>query len=107
MIRFTRRLYSTASTPRIVNTIAEYRALRNEWLLAGKTIGFVPTMGALHQGHLSLAKTAKQDCDKVVASIFVNPAQFAPTEDLDRYPRTFENDVKLLSTVGVDAVFAP
>ncbi|KAI9335462.1 Pantoate-beta-alanine ligase [Obelidium mucronatum] len=75
--------------------------------MEGKTIGFVPTMGALHNGHLSLAKTAKKDCDRVVASIFVNPAQFAPTEDLDRYPRTFEADVQLLATVGVDAVFSP
>ncbi|KAJ3075691.1 pantothenate synthase [Podochytrium sp. JEL0797] len=107
MLSIAKRFYSSPTTPRIVNTIAEYRALRNEWLLAGKTVGFVPTMGALHSGHLSLASTAKKECDKVVASIFVNPAQFAPTEDLDRYPRTFENDVKLLSTVGCDAVFAP
>ncbi|KAJ3014387.1 UNVERIFIED_CONTAM: ATPase of 26S proteasome regulatory subunit 4, partial [Siphonaria sp. JEL0065] len=107
IIGFGTRFYSTPSTPRIVNTIAEYRALRNQWLKDGKTIGFVPTMGALHSGHLSLAKAAKKDCDKVVASIFVNPAQFAPTEDLDRYPRTFEADVKLLGSVGVDAVFSP
>ncbi|KAJ3190732.1 hypothetical protein HK101_008428 [Irineochytrium annulatum] len=64
-------------------------------------------MGALHEGHLSLAHHARRECDRVVASIFVNPAQFAPTEDLARYPRTFESDVDLLAKMGVDAVFAP
>ncbi|KAI8616465.1 hypothetical protein BC830DRAFT_1117974 [Chytriomyces sp. MP71] len=104
-----RRFHTTRAIykPRIINSITEYRALRNEWLMQGKSIGFVPTMGALHKGHLSLAKTAKAECDIVVASIFVNPAQFAPTEDLDRYPRTFDSDVDLLSTVGCDAVFSP
>ncbi|KAI9356537.1 hypothetical protein DFJ73DRAFT_823008 [Zopfochytrium polystomum] len=63
--------------------------------------------GALHDGHLQLARRARNECDRVVTSIFVNPAQFAPTEDLDRYPRTLESDVKLLATAGADIVFAP
>jgi pantoate--beta-alanine ligase len=64
-------------------------------------------MGALHHGHASLAEMARKECDVVVCSIFVNPAQFAPTEDLDKYPRTLENDVKVLEGVGSDYVFAP
>lgn len=73
----------------------------------GATIGFVPTMGALHEGHLALVKKAKALCDKVVVSIFVNPLQFAPTEDLDRYPRTEAADIALLQSVGCDLVYLP
>lgn len=74
---------------------------------AGNVIGFVPTMGYLHDGHLSLLKAAKRRCDTVVVSIFVNPIQFSPNEDLKKYPRDFKRDLKLLSPLKVDAVFAP
>ena len=74
---------------------------------AGKTLGLVPTMGALHDGHLSLVRASKSQCDVTVVSIFVNPLQFGPTEDLDKYPRTLERDTALLRELGVDHVFIP
>ena len=74
---------------------------------ARKTIGFVPTMGNLHQGHLNLVREARKLCDVVVVSIFVNPIQFGPNEDFDSYPRTLEEDSNLLADVGCDIVFAP
>lgn len=73
----------------------------------GKTIGFAPTMGALHDGHLSLMNLARKNADVVVASIYVNPAQFAPHEDFDQYPRQMENDCAMLENIGVDAVYLP
>lgn len=72
-----------------------------------RVIGFVATMGALHQGHLALVQRAKQECSPVIASIFVNPKQFGPKEDLSKYPRTFEADSEKFSVAGVDALFAP
>jgi len=74
---------------------------------AAGTVGLVATMGALHEGHASLARRARAACDAVLATIFVNPLQFGPTEDLARYPRTFEADLDLLARAGVDAVYAP
>ncbi len=79
------------------------RGIRQE----GKTIGFVPTMGALHAGHMSLVKRAEQDCDIVVMSIFVNPTQFGPNEDYNSYPRVLQQDLQLASNSGVDAVYTP
>lgn len=74
---------------------------------AGRRLGFVPTMGALHEGHLSLVRAARGSCDVVAASIFVNPTQFGPTEDLAKYPRSFERDREMLEREGVDLLFAP
>ena len=73
----------------------------------GRTVGLVPTMGALHAGHLSLAKLSQQHCDETVVTIFVNPTQFAPSDDLEKYPRTLDEDCEALASVGVKAVFVP
>jgi len=88
-------------------TIASLRDFLRPHRAARRTIGFVPTMGALHEGHLSLMRRARKECDTVVISIFVNPTQFGPTEDLARYPRDPEGDARLAESVGVDAIFAP
>jgi pantoate--beta-alanine ligase len=92
---------------RICNTIEDMRAACRAVRRGGKRLGFVPTMGALHQGHLSLVRAAKPSCDAVAASIFVNPTQFGPTEDLAKYPRSFERDCELLEKEGVELLFAP
>lgn len=91
----------------LVHTIKEVREQIKEWKKEGLTVGLVPTMGALHNGHLSLIKKAVEKCDKVVVSVFVNPIQFCPGEDLDKYPRTLEADQKLCESNGVNIVFAP
>ena len=89
----------------LVHKIEEVRERVNEWKRTGLTVGFVPTMGALHAGHLSLIKKSVETCDKTVVSIFVNPIQFGPSEDLDKYPRTLEADCELAQCA--DLIFAP
>ena len=91
----------------LLHTIEEVRKQIKEWKNEGLTIGFVPTMGALHAGHKSLIDKSVEKCDKTVVSVFVNPIQFCPGEDLDKYPRTLEDDVKLCNLAGADMVFAP
>ena len=95
------------STPIICTTVAELREHVAQAKGQGQRVGLVPTMGALHAGHLSLANYSIQECGYTVVTIFVNPTQFAPHEDYTRYPRVFEADCQLLSTVGVNLVFAP
>lgn len=91
----------------IIHTIEELREKIKEWKKQNMTVGLVPTMGALHNGHLSLIKKSVEKCDKTVVSVFVNPIQFCPGEDLEKYPRTLDADEKLCSDAGVDIVFAP
>ena len=91
----------------VVSEILKLREQRRKWQLEGKAIAFVPTMGNLHHGHLQLVKEAKQKADIVVVSIFVNPLQFGPDEDLDAYPRTMEHDKAALEALGVDLLFTP
>jgi pantoate--beta-alanine ligase len=92
---------------KILRTIQEMHAASRELRNNSERIGFAPTMGALHAGHISLMEAAKADSDGVVASIFVNPTQFGPNEDFDKYPRTFDRDCELLEGAGVDFLFAP
>lgn len=92
------QIHTSIAAMRLATTTARRRGL---------TVGLVPTMGAIHDGHLSLVRAARKECDVVAASIFVNPMQFAPSEDLARYPRPFEDDARLLREAGVDHLFAP
>ena len=92
---------------KVFRTADEMRAWSFEQRRAGKTVGFVPTMGALHEGHASLMRASVDQNDVSVISIFVNPAQFAPHEDLDTYPRTFEADCAMAEDIGIDAAYVP
>ncbi|WP_317993025.1 pantoate--beta-alanine ligase [Bartonella gliris] len=91
----------------ILETIAEVRLSMKEERRLGRSIGFVPTMGALHNGHLALVEQARAMCERIVVSIFVNPKQFGPNEDFDKYPRDLVGDCALLKKVGVEYIFAP
>ena len=92
---------------KILTTIKDIKAYAAAFKAQGKTIGLVPTMGALHEGHLTLMRAAKEKCDIVIASVFVNPTQFGPNEDYDAYPRQFAADCEKLESVNIDAVFHP
>jgi len=91
----------------VAKTVREVRAWTKLARADGKTIGFVPTMGYFHEGHLSLMRRAKAECDLCVVSLFVNPTQFGPSEDFQRYPRDFARDAAMAESVGVDLLFAP
>lgn len=92
---------------KVVSTIKEVRELVKEWKRNGESVGFVPTMGYLHEGHGSLIIKARENNDKVVVSIFVNPMQFGPSEDLESYPRDLEKDSKFCESLGADLIFHP
>jgi len=96
-----------STQPPIVRTVSELRRLVAAWRQAGEAVALVPTMGALHAGHLALARDARGRAERTLVSIFVNPTQFGPTEDFARYPRAEAADVAKLAEVGVDAVYAP
>lgn len=91
----------------LLNKINDVKSEIKKWKENGLKIGLVPTMGALHKGHESLIKKAKETCDKVVVSVFVNPIQFGPSEDYDKYPRTLEKDTIVCENIGADIIFAP
>src|ERR1700722_9974870 len=91
----------------IIRTISWMKETVRQARTENHIVGFIPTMGALHEGHLSLIRRARRDCSRVYASIFLNPMQFAPGEDLAKYPRTFSSDVEKLTAAGVDVLFAP
>jgi pantoate--beta-alanine ligase len=95
------------SSLKVASTIAEIRALVQSCRAEGKQVGVVPTMGALHEGHLSLMRAARTRCDVLVSTIFVNPTQFAPGEDFEKYPRPLDHDLDLCRSEGVDLVFTP
>ena len=94
-------------TIQIYKSPADVRAAMKAVQASGKTVGFVPTMGALHEGHIALGRTAAKACDHVIYSIFVNPLQFAPHEDFDRYPRMIDDDIARLEATGMHAVYLP
>lgn len=91
----------------VTKTVAETRALVKNWRKEGKTVGLVPTMGYLHEGHASLIRRCREENDIVVVSVFVNPTQFGPNEDLEAYPRDFQRDSALCASLGADLIFHP
>ncbi|WP_424967939.1 MULTISPECIES: pantoate--beta-alanine ligase [unclassified Dinoroseobacter] len=91
----------------VIRDVASLRMLQGMWRRAGQSVGLVPTMGALHAGHMALVAAAREECAKVVVTIFVNPTQFGANEDLDAYPDTFDADLQMLREAGVDVVFSP
>lgn len=97
----------TSNLPEVSRTVSDLRRRVAAWRAAGESVALVPTMGALHEGHLSLVRLGRSRARRTVTSIFVNPTQFAPTEDFDTYPRTFDDDLAKLATVGCDLVWAP
>ena len=109
LVAHTRELAGRRGAARMktLRTVAELREALAPERRAGRSIGLVPTMGSLHEGHLSLLRRAREDCDVVVMSLFVNPAQFGPAEDLDAYPRDEARDAALAQAEGVDVLFAP
>ncbi len=96
-----------AERPALIGDVAGVRSAAEGWRCAGERVGLVPTMGALHAGHLSLIERCRQECDRTLVSIFVNPLQFGPGEDYERYPRRLEDDLALLRAERVDAAFVP
>jgi len=94
-------------TPKIIRTLEELRGIVRGWKTSGESVGVVPTMGALHQGHLSLVKAAKEGCDRVIVTIFINPKQFNTPEDYENYPRTEEEDARKLAPLNADVVYVP
>ena len=92
---------------RIIESIAEMQQAAESWRCDGKRIALVPTMGYLHEGHLELMRSVRPHSDVLVISVFVNPAQFGPGEDFERYPRDLERDIRLATTTGVDIAFVP
>jgi pantoate--beta-alanine ligase len=98
---------ATPSRPQLATTVAQLREVLETARRQGKRVGLVPTMGALHEGHLSLVRASKAECDWTVVTIYVNPSQFGPGEDLDRYPRMLRSDLDALAGCGADLAFAP
>src|ERR1700755_1432756 len=91
----------------IVRAVRDLRLVTQGWKRQGERVGFVPTMGALHEGHLSLVRLAREHAQRVVVSLFVNPTQFGPNEDFDAYPRSEARDAELRAGAGCDLLFAP
>jgi pantoate--beta-alanine ligase len=107
MSRISKSKPSQAAKPQVIRALPALRGQVERWRSGGQTIALVPTMGALHAGHLALVRLARRRAKRVVVSIFVNPAQFAPNEDFASYPRTWEADLAALSALKVDAIWAP
>ena len=98
---------ATTDPPRLLTTVTQLRLQSERWRAAGLSVGLVPTMGALHEGHRSLLRRARTECDRVVVSIFVNPAQFGAGEDYERYPRTLDRDLATIVAEGINAAYVP